>query len=177
MKSRDADAELEVDVVDSDGEGGTVTKKRQQWWQSFVDKQGIPKVKAVEQGPKIVLFLHILMGSITLGDKVVVFSQCLKTLDFIEEVLSLENWVDHVPSLASAFPGRHFGGWTRGLEYLRLDGATDSETRGQFIKKFQAKDEAPEDRVQLFLISCKAGGIGEFNTFLCARPTFVLDLS
>lgn len=158
MSSRDGGSDSESDSIDSGSEDGT--SKKQPWWQRFVANQGADKVKAVENGPKVVLLLHILAHSLQIGDKVVCFTQCLRTLDFIEEVLGTANWPNHVQSLASAFPDLNIGGWTKGVEYLRIDGNIDSETRGRYIRRFNTVESSPSEGVQLFLISSKAGGIG-----------------
>ena len=134
------------------------TKKT--WWDKYADRVGVDKMKKARNGTKVILLLHILAHADTVGDKVVVFSQCLKTLDFLESVLQLDCWADHVKSLAEAFPGTKLGGWTNGMEYLRLDGSDSAEGRGVMIKRFNKADGLPARRVKVFLISCKAGGIG-----------------
>jgi SNF2 family DNA or RNA helicase len=120
----DVDSSEDGDADDDDSgkhpkpSEGQPKKKKRPWWQQFADKQGVEKLKAIDNGSKIVVLLHILTHSIQLGDKVVVFAQCLRSLDFIEEVLQLDCWSDSVPSLASAFPGTRFGKWTKGVDYL-----------------------------------------------------------
>jgi hypothetical protein len=45
----------------------------------------------------------------------------------------------------------------KGIQYCRLDGSTDRETRELSISNFQA---APENALQVFLLSTRAGGVG-----------------
>jgi hypothetical protein len=68
----------------------------------------------------------------------------------------LEDWQEHVPSLASSFPNCKAGGWKSGRDFLRIDGAVTGAERGSLVNEFN------EDlnKVKIFLISSRAGGIG-----------------
>lgn len=141
----------------------------QEWWRKSAEGNGhVEALKEVENGYKVVLFLHILVHAQTLGDKVLVFSQCLRTLDFIEEVLNLDDWAKHVPSLASSFPDVKLGGWQKNTDYLRIDGGTKFAERGSLIDRFNddktcsglMESATNEDNTKLFLLSSKACGIG-----------------
>jgi SWI/SNF-related matrix-associated actin-dependent regulator of chromatin subfamily A protein 2/4 len=46
-------------------------------------------------------------------------------------------------------------GW-RGFSYLRLDGTTKAEDRGDLLRKFNS----PDSEYFLFLLSTRAGGLG-----------------
>ena len=72
-----------------------------------------------ESGYKIVLLLQILCYADMIGDKVVVFTQCLKTLDYIETILSTLSWEKKLPILSSISPGKTWGPWRKNIEYLR----------------------------------------------------------
>lgn len=96
--------------------------------------------------------LQILAHSDTIGDKVVVFSQCLKTLDFIEEVLQSSDWGGFTAYLPK---NQKFGGWKRNIEYSRIDGSVDASSRGELINTFNVAQNA-----KLFLVSTLAGGVG-----------------
>lgn len=139
-----------------------VTEK--DWWKSTVERiGGAEKLKEVEQGYKIVLLLHILMEAQALGEKVLVFAQCLKTLDFIEYVLGLDDWAEHVPSLSSS--PQKMGGWKKGVDYLRIDGQTQFSERGELIAMFndektstssaQTASVGSGGQVKAFLLSAK----------------------
>lgn len=145
------------------------------WWKSTADKVGEKAMKAVSSSNKFVMFFHILLHSVSIGDKVLVFSQCLRTLDFLEQVLALPRWSDHVSSLKEAFPGNTLGGWSKGAQYLRIDGQIDSGSRGDLITEFNKV----ESSVQLFLISSKAGRFihacyGQCQSECCATLTCFL---
>lgn len=123
------------------------------WWRATVEKAREDQVMCPMSGYKIVLLLHILASAEKIGDKVLVFANCLSTLNYIEYVLSLD-WIVSVPSLASKFPGTKLGGWKKSIDYLRIDGAITSSERGDLVNQFRA-----DDSVKAFLLS-KAGGIG-----------------
>ncbi|KKK16657.1 hypothetical protein ARAM_005767 [Aspergillus rambellii] len=92
----------------------------------------IHDMMAVELSPRAEILNMIIDESIKAGDKVLVFSQSLPTLDYIEHLLIASN---------------------RG--YSRLDGHTPISTRQQATKNFNSGDEE-----QVYLISTQAGGLG-----------------
>lgn len=139
---------------------GDQTGANQSWWESFAKKRGEEKMMGVSNGPKVAVFLHILTHAVQIGDKTIVFSQCLRTLDYIEKVLQLECWADQVKSLREEFPGTKLGGWVKGKDYLRIDGQTDSGKRGEMVDRFNKEGTCSDGGPNLFLISTKAGGIG-----------------
>jgi transcriptional regulator ATRX len=129
------------------------------WWEQTMKQAGTKDEGelAVESGYKIALLLHILAYSETLGEKVLVFSQCLKSLDYIERVLAFEDWKRHVPSLSS-FSDMTLGGWKKARDYLRIDGSTHSSERGELVNTFN--QDLEKGNIRAFLISSLAGGIG-----------------
>lgn len=128
------------------------------WWADTCKPKDYERLRVVENGFKVVLLLHILAHAEQIGDKVLVFTQCLKTLDYLETVLALEDWSKHAPSLRTAFPNGKFGGWQKSHHYLRIDGQTSSSARGDLISKFNKEVEGAG--VRAFLISSLAGGMG-----------------
>lgn len=108
----------------------------------------------------------------TKGDKVVVFSQCLKTLDYIESVIKLPDWGSRIPGLKRfSKNGQTFGGWKIGRDYLRIDGSVSAFERGNLINQFNDQkkistsstafiDKKSEERAKAFLISSRAGSVG-----------------
>ena len=92
------------------------------------------------------------------GEKVVVFSQCLKTLDFIETALSIPDWSKEIPSISQLSPGRVWGSWTKNVDYLRIDGSISAAERGDLVNHFHLKNL--EKTAKLFLLSSKAGSVG-----------------
>lgn len=105
--------------------------------------------------PKLILLAHGIAKSLELGEKVLVSSKCLKTLDIIENFLSAPDWKSQIGSL-KAFASQKLGGWKKGKDYVRLDGAVQSGKRGMLIDDFN-NDESD---LKVFLMSSEAGGIG-----------------
>lgn len=139
------------------------------WSATFVNKMG-SDLKAVTNGNKCVMLLHILMHADQLGEKTLVFSQCLRTLDYLSEILSEKDWTKLVPSLTESFPGKRIGGWRRGVDFLRIDGSTGGVERGELIKDFTA-----DGNIKLFLISSLAGSLGVRD--ILSKERRVLGLS
>jgi hypothetical protein len=86
---------------------------------------------------------------------VVVFSKCIKTLDYIEEVIQSQTWAGFIPHLPDGSPsigGWKIGGWKRNCEYSRIDGQVDANTRGELINSFNTVEHS-----KLFLVSIEAG--------------------
>lgn len=88
-----------------------------------------------------------------IGDKLVVFSKSLATLDFIEEILQSPNWHGFTPFLPNHI--KSIGGWNRNKEYSRIDGQVDANERGDLIDTFNTVEHS-----KLFLVSIQAGGLG-----------------
>ncbi|KAK7988912.1 hypothetical protein PG989_009227 [Apiospora arundinis] len=82
---------------------------------------------------KMLLLDRILDESKNKGDKVLIFSQSMKTLDYLEKMLRSKR--------------RH---------YLRLDGKTQASKRPGMVRDFNAV----ESNYEVFLISTTAGGLG-----------------
>lgn len=140
--------------------------EKEKWWKPVHNKTGDDDFKDVREGGKIVLLLQILAHADLIGDKVVCFTQCLKTIDFIESILN-GDWGQTIPAIETlgAAEGRTWGQWRRNREYLRIDGATSASDRGDLVTSFnQAHDssssKALENQAKLFLISKEAGGVG-----------------
>jgi transcriptional regulator ATRX len=127
----------------------------EKWWMKIAQRVGLDEMKNINNGYKIVLFLHILVLAQRNGEKVMVFTKCCRTLDFIEEILNLEDWGAHVKSLRSELGEDKMGKWRKNVDYLRIDGQVGSSERGELVTKFNDITQS----ANLFLIS-KAGGIG-----------------
>jgi hypothetical protein len=146
----------------------------------------------VAAGGKILTLLNILAVSESVGDKVVVYSTCMRTLDYIEKILA-EDWSAFVQG-PNLLPGKKWGGWKKNKDFFRLDGSTSSRDRHSDtvkfneVKKAVAEDdddvvevsaeiaaaaESPTSKV--FLISTRAGGIG--INLVGANRVVILDPS
>ncbi|KAL4991159.1 hypothetical protein BDW68DRAFT_152761 [Aspergillus falconensis] len=88
-------------------------------------------LKAVELSVRTEITKRIIDESIRAGDKVLVFSQSLPTLDYLEHLLKVTN-----------------------RQYSRLDGQAPAATRQAATKKFN------QGKKQVYLISTRAGGLG-----------------
>ncbi|KAL9579201.1 MAG: hypothetical protein Q9212_005243 [Teloschistes hypoglaucus] len=93
---------------------------------------------------KMTLLLQIVELCKLVGDKVLVFSQSLSTLDYIERALA-----------------------TKRQKYMRMDGKVPTQKRQAMTKEFNH-----EDKTDIFLISTKAGGTG-INLFGANRVIIV----
>lgn len=113
--------------------------------------------QAIELGSKMTAFLTILAHSLNQGDKLLVFSQSLITLDLIEKIVGAKGW----GSVASVEPGPKcpdgtlFSSWKKEKQYERLDGTTPQSERQKLINDFTNKK-----RLSLLLVSTRAGGMG-----------------
>lgn len=90
-----------------------------------------PNLKAINLSNKVKILCQILDGSKAVGDKVLVFSQSLPTLDYLQEMCDVQ-----------------------GRSYARLDGSTKMSNRQNLVKDFNTGDQ------DICLISTTAGGLG-----------------
>jgi len=134
------------------------------WWSKVYSK--VPTMGDIENGGKIILLLQILAHADMIGEKVVVFSQSLPTLNFIEDAIQSDDWGSKVPSISSLSPGRKWGNWQNGKDYLRIDGSIDATTRGLLINQFNDSnndglvEREADESTKMFLISSRAGSVG-----------------
>ncbi|XP_052283753.1 transcriptional regulator ATRX-like [Dreissena polymorpha] len=192
-----------------------------EWWAEFVKEEDKYKL---ELSGKLKLLFEILKMSEDIGDKVLVFSQSLLSLDIIEDVLAkidevnqpeassdednagnkdgkagdkpVEVAVGGSEGASSSEIGAGEGAskelseedktakelkerlsqygksWTKGGDYLRMDGSTSSIHR----KASQDMFNDPENlRARLFLISTKAGSLG--INLVSANRVIIFDAS
>jgi SNF2 family DNA or RNA helicase len=123
------------------------------WMEKILAKIDESKLDSVKHGFKIFLLLQILAHAQSMGDKVVVFSQCLKTLDFIEKVLNTNDWARFCQGQEQ---NKKLGSWKKGVDYLRIDGSVNATERGQLVSDFHEELGG----IKAFLLSIEAGGIG-----------------
>ncbi|KAL3925020.1 MAG: hypothetical protein SGILL_000682 [Bacillariaceae sp.] len=143
----DEDVTKEDEADDAAGDG--------HWSGALRKKYSDAELQDPAHGNKCILLLHILMQAQTVGDKTLVFSQSLATLDFLENMLASNDWAKMVPSLQASFPGKKMGGWRANRDFVRLDGSTSGGARGEMINDFES---CPS--IKLFLISVGAGSLG-----------------
>ncbi|KAL3187722.1 hypothetical protein MRX96_024748 [Rhipicephalus microplus] len=112
---------------------------------------------------KFLVLMTIVEQTLGVGDKLLVFSQSLSTLDLVERFLSRRE----VP-LRPGLP--HGEKWMRGKNYFRLDGSTSAQEREKLINEYNCNQ-----MVSLFLLSTRAGCLGINLTG--ANRIVVLDAS
>lgn len=133
----------------------------------------------LEVSGKLMFLFSLLEECEAIGDKLLVFSQSLYSLDVIEHFLSLVdkktqeqnsnmNEEDKMKENVSRFTGS----WSLGLDYFRLDGSTSIENRNAACKHF---NNANNIRARLFLISTRAGGLG--INLVAANRVIIFDVS
>ncbi|KAL8544535.1 hypothetical protein ACS0TY_004925 [Phlomoides rotata] len=116
---------------------------REDWWRDLLMENSY---KEVDQGGKMVLLIDILTMCANIGDKALVFSQSILTLDLIEYYLS------KLPR-----PRKNGKCWKKGKDWYRLDGRTESSERQKLVERF---NEPSNRRVKCTLISTRAGSLG-----------------
>lgn len=115
----------------------------------------IDSLQLLKLSNKMVTLLSLLALSVLQGDKMLVFSQSLYSLDAIEMFLGMSHWDRLIEAVQEGrYERRKFSQWQLNREYLRIDGATGQ--RQKCIDKFNKKGSS----YHLMLISTKAGNMG-----------------
>lgn len=117
------------------------------------------KPHILENGAKFLLSYSLIEQTILAGDKILLFSQSLLSLDLIEEYL--QNLI--VPNTNEM--------WKKYKHYYRLDGSTTGVERERLINAFNK----PNNDAWLFLLSTRAGCLG--INLIGANRVIVLDAS
>ena len=110
------------------------------------------EAEVLENGVKFQLLFALVEETQKVGDRLLVFSQSLLTLDLIE-----------------LFLGKKFQ-WKKNVHYFRLDGSTSALEREKLISDFNGTDN-----VHLFLVSTRAGSLG--INLIGANRVVVFDAS
>uniref|UniRef100_A0ACD5WXU6 Uncharacterized protein n=5 Tax=Avena sativa TaxID=4498 RepID=A0ACD5WXU6_AVESA len=113
------------------------------WWENLIDED---TYKEADYSGKMVLLLDVLASCYDLGDKALVFSQSLTTLDLVEFYLSKLQ--------IKGMEGKY---WKQGKDWYRLDGSTLSSERQNLVERF---NDPANTRVKCILISTRAGSLG-----------------
>ncbi|XP_046442812.1 transcriptional regulator ATRX homolog isoform X3 [Daphnia pulex] len=151
---------------------GVTTPMSSTWWSQFVQDEDMVKM---EHSGKLILLMDILRQCELIGDKVLVFSQSLVSLNLIEEFLAAEDEQNEKnrASLASTdLKQDPIGTWRFNHDYFRLDGQTSAELRKNACNAFNNPSNL---RSRLFLISTKAGGLG--INLVAANRVIIFDAS
>uniref|UniRef100_T1IRD9 Helicase C-terminal domain-containing protein n=1 Tax=Strigamia maritima TaxID=126957 RepID=T1IRD9_STRMM len=126
-------------------------------WANQIMKDYIPGI--VENSMKMKLMFVIIEQSLTVGDRILIFSQSLFTLNLIEDYLG-QHYV----------PGRNGEKWCRNRNYYRLDGSTSALEREKLVNEFNCSSQ-----ICAFLISTRAGSLG--INLVGANRVIVFDAS
>lgn len=150
---------------------------REQFWFPFLDMLPDESEFDITLSGKFFLLQSILEKCAEIGDKILLFSRSLYTLNYIERFLyylqrqnedeyqkkcqarrqlqqmlssteTSSNIYDYIPPPTQ---------WTRDEDYFRMDGSTDVTARKRYAQAFNDENN---HRARLFLISTLAGGIG-----------------
>lgn len=141
-----------------------------EWWMSMCPEE---ELNNLEHSGKLQVLFEILKECEAIGDKLLVFSQSLYSLDVIEHFLALvdEN-TQRDDDEKDTELDKYQGSWSLGLDYFRLDGSTTIENRNTACKVF---NDAKNPRARLFLISTRAGGLG--INLVAANRVIIFDVS
>lgn len=141
-----------------------------EWWMSMVPEEELDNL---EHSGKLQVLFEILKECEAIGDKLLVFSQSLYSLDVIEHFLALvDDNTQKDESERDSELDKYQGSWTLGLDYFRLDGSTAIESRNAACKVFNDQSNC---RARLFLISTRAGGLG--INLVAANRVVIFDVS
>jgi len=151
-------------------EDGASSSSSKGWWDSLAGDQDMYELKF---GGKMMLLMDILKECALIGDKVLVFSQSLLSLDLIEDFLARANDA-HEGKVTGVSNGMddYLDTWIQGKDYYRMDGSTGADTRKLWCKYF---NRSTSHRMRLFLISTKAGGLG--INLVAANRVVIFDAS
>ncbi|XP_047519426.1 uncharacterized protein LOC125059176 [Pieris napi] len=122
------------------------------WWPQYLE--GGDTLNSLHSSNKFQVVFNLLDECVALGDKVLIFSTSLFTMDTLEYFL------------------RSINKWSLGRDYYRLDGSVPAEVRQKWCREFNAPHNL---RTKLFLISTRAGCLGLNMT--AANRVIILDTS
>ncbi|KAH9517068.1 hypothetical protein DERF_007768 [Dermatophagoides farinae] len=100
----------------------------------------LKNLEDIDTSVKFTITFAILDHCQEIGDKLLIFSQSLRTLDLIEKLLKSIK-----------------GKWEKGVDYFRIDGSVKIERRDLSTKLL---NDPKNKKARLMLISTRAGGIG-----------------
>ncbi|KAL3319449.1 hypothetical protein Ciccas_001879 [Cichlidogyrus casuarinus] len=158
--------------------------RREEWWRSIYEDSYDYDVSI---GGKLEMLLQILKHCSEIGDKVLVFSHSLFSLDLIEKFLCeldiqwrlkqgenpdkhedkrpsimqvMSEWQSERPAKLDYdkyFAETGHNTWLPGYDYERMDGSVNPKRRKSLQTRF---NKTSNRRLRLFLISTRAGGLG-----------------
>lgn len=139
-----------------------------EWWMKMVPDD---ELNNIHNSPKLLILFELLRECAEIGDKILVFSQSLQSLDVIEHFLSMIDQKTQGDDIDGNI-GEFRGSWQPNVDYFRLDGSRSVDNRESMCKIFNDKSNL---RARLFLISTKAGGLG--INLVAANRVVIFDVS
>ncbi|XP_041051360.1 transcriptional regulator ATRX isoform X8 [Carcharodon carcharias] len=136
------------------------------WYKEFITDAD---AEVLQHSGKMSLLFEILYMSEAIGEKVLVFSQSLISLDLIEDFLEMANR-EKSENKSEIYKGT--GKWYRNVDYYRMDGSTSAQTRKKWAEEFNDESNV---RGRLFIISTKAGSLG--INLVAANRVIIFDAS
>lgn len=139
-----------------------------EWWMKMVPDE---ELNNLHNSPKLLILFELLRECAEIGDKILVFSQSLQSLDVIEHFLSMIDQKTQGEDIDGNV-GEFRGSWQPNVDYFRLDGSRSVDNREAMCKVFNDKNNL---RARLFLISTRAGGLG--INLVAANRVVIFDVS
>ncbi|XP_013408258.1 transcriptional regulator ATRX [Lingula anatina] len=132
-------------------------EREKEWWEEYIreEDQHDPALSG-----KLMLLFDIIRMAEAVGDKVLVFSQSLLSLDLIEQFLARINEQAKAGTNLKKSKKKLnplYNTWTKNEDYFRIDGSTVAQHRQKYMGDFQ---DHKNTKGRLFLISTKAGSLG-----------------
>ena len=128
-----------------------------EWWFSFFDDTAEYDISL---SGKLAFLKTLLDECEQIDDKVLLFSRSLFSLSYLEQFLKYWDSIASGKKIQTDdFDAKvkANGRWKFGIDYFRIDGSTDINTRTGYISKF---NDSTNIRSRLFIVSTMAGGIG-----------------
>ncbi|CAF4335601.1 unnamed protein product [Rotaria sp. Silwood2] len=165
VDSSETDIENNKNYNDDENENSIkpwLNQMRKEFWFDYLDSLSNQSEFDVELSGKILLLKFIIDKCAEIGDRILVFSRSLYSLNYIEnflkhlqiqnekkyQTLLLEKNNHSIPTPVQ---------WVSEKDYFRIDGKTKILLRKIYIETF---NNPSNSRARLFLISTTAGGIG-----------------
>ncbi|XP_027203767.2 transcriptional regulator ATRX homolog isoform X2 [Dermatophagoides pteronyssinus] len=130
-------SKLKTKIIDNNDDEHKITVTDS----GLINDEEMKTLEKIESSVKFTIAFAILDYCQKIGDKLLIFSQSLRTLDLIEK------------SLKSIKGGE----WKKGIDYFRIDGQVKI---GDRVKGTKLLNDRENKRARLMLISTRAGGIG-----------------
>lgn len=136
-------------TVDTEPIKPTKEQNPTEWWMSLCPED---ELNNMEYSGKLILLFSILAECEACGDKLVVFSQSLFSLDVVEHFLCMIDKNTQTPN-PDAKLGGFTGNWRLGKDYFRMNGNTPILKRDGNCTTFNSA-ENPEARSATAFLSC-----------------------